>query len=145
MSETEATSADPQSAREGYFEPPSGDSADRLRELELRYRGIIDQLPAVLYVDAVEESEPMIDVSPSVIDLLGIPREEFLSRPYAWADTVHPEDLDRVTAESERSVLTGEPFRSEYRVVHPNGHTVWIREDAVLIPDELGQPLTGSG
>ncbi|MDP9119103.1 MAG: EAL domain-containing protein, partial [Actinomycetota bacterium] len=141
MSETEATPVDPKAAREGYFEPPTGESDDRLRELELRYRGIIDQLPAVLYVDAVRENEPMIDVSPSVIDLLGIPREQFLSRPYAWAETVHPEDLDRVTAESERSVLTGEPFRSEYRVVHPDGHTVWVREDAVLITDRVGQPL----
>ena len=132
---------DPSSTREGYFDPPSGGKDDRLRELELRYRGIIDQLPAVLYVDGVNEDEPMIDVSPSVIDLLGIPRERFLSRPYAWADTIHPEDLDRVTAESERSTLTGEPFRSEYRVVHPDGHTVWVREDAVLILDEAGRPL----
>ena len=140
-SETAATPRDPSSTRDGSFASPSGSSDDRSRELELRYRGIIDQLPAVLYVDAVEENEPMIDVSPSVIDLLGIPREQFLSRPYAWADTVHPEDLDRVTAESERSVLTGEPFRSEYRVTHPDGHTVWVREDAVLITDEGGKPL----
>ena len=70
---------DPSSTREGYFDPPSGGKDDRLRELELRYRGIIDQLPAVLYVDGVNEHEPMIDVSPSVIDLLGIPRERFLS------------------------------------------------------------------
>ena len=140
-SETETTPVDPSSTREGYFDPPSGEKDDRLHELELRYRGIIDQLPAVLYVDAVNEDEPMIDVSPSVIDLLGIPREQFLSKPYAWADTVHPEDLDRVTAESERSVMTGEPFRSEYRVVHPDGHTVWVREDAVMILDETGRPL----
>jgi diguanylate cyclase (GGDEF)-like protein/PAS domain S-box-containing protein len=140
-SEPEAIPADPPSTREGFFEPPSGDGADRLRALELRYRGIIDHLPAVLYVDGVNEHDPMIDVSPGVTDLLGISRETFLSRPYAWADTVHPEDLDRVMAESERSVLTGEPFRSEYRVVHPDGHTVWVREDAVLITDEAGRPL----
>jgi diguanylate cyclase (GGDEF)-like protein/PAS domain S-box-containing protein len=140
-SERQDTSTDPSSTREGYFEPPSGATDERLRELESRYRGIIDQLPAVLYVDSVNEDEPMIDVSPSVIDLLGISREQFLSRPYAWADTVHPEDLDKVTAESERAVLTGEPFRSEYRVVHPDGHTVWVREDAVLIVDEAGRAL----
>jgi diguanylate cyclase (GGDEF)-like protein/PAS domain S-box-containing protein len=140
-SEPEATPADPPSTREGFFEPPSGDGDDRLRALELRYRGIIDHLPAVLYVDGVNEHDPMIDVSPGVTDLLGISREAFLSRPYAWADTVHPEDLDRVMAESERSVLTGEPFRSEYRVVHPDGHTVWVREDAVLITDEAERPL----
>jgi len=140
-SEIEATPANPSSTREGYFEPPSGASDDRGRELELRYRGIIDQLPAVLYVDSANPDEPMIDVSPSVIDLLGIGREEFLSMPYAWAGTIHPEDLDRVVAESERSDLTGEPFRSEYRVVHADGHTVWVREDAVLILDEAGRPL----
>ena len=89
------------------------------------------------------ETDPMIDVSPSVIDLLGISREEFLSRPYAWAETIHPEDLDKVTAESQRSDRTGEPFRMEYRVVHPDGHTVWVREDAVLIADEGGGPSTG--
>jgi diguanylate cyclase (GGDEF)-like protein/PAS domain S-box-containing protein len=139
-SETEATDV-PSPAREGYFEPPSGDHHDRLHELERRYRAIIDHLPAVLYVDSVNESEPMIDVSPGVIDLLGISRDEFLSRPNAWAETIHPEDLDRVTAESERSGLTGEPFRMEYRVVHRDGSTVWVREDAVLIADEEGRPL----
>jgi PAS domain-containing protein len=75
-SETEATHVDPSSTREGYFAPPSGDKDDRLRELELRYRGIIDQLPAVLFVDSAIASDPMIDVSPSVIDLLGISREQ---------------------------------------------------------------------
>ena len=132
---------DPSSTREGYFESPSGGKDERLRELELRYRGIIDQLPAVLYVDSAVDADPMIDVSPSVIDLLGISREEFLSRPYAWAETIHPDDLDRVTAESQRSDRTGEPFRTEYRVVHPDGHTVWVREDAVLIADDGGRPL----
>jgi diguanylate cyclase (GGDEF)-like protein/PAS domain S-box-containing protein len=128
------------SAREGFFEPSIDAGSDRLRELELRYREIIDRLPAVLYVDGVGGREAMIDVSPGVTDLLGVSREEFLSRPYAWADTIHPADLERVLAESERAVSSGEPFRSEYRVVHPDGQTVWIREDAVLILDDEGRP-----
>jgi diguanylate cyclase (GGDEF)-like protein/PAS domain S-box-containing protein len=140
-SEIEAIPADPSATPEGFFEPPSEGSADRLRQLELRYRGIIDRLPAVLYVDAVDADHPMIDVSPSVEDLLGIPREEFLSRPYAWADTIHPDDLAAVLAEDERSARTGEPFRMEFRVVHPDGRILWVRDDAVLIHDESGQPL----
>ena len=64
---TESSSVDPTPAREGFFEPPSGPEHVRYRELELRYRGIIDRLPAVLYVDGVAEDEPMIDVSPSEI------------------------------------------------------------------------------
>ena len=83
----------------------------------------------------------MIDVSPSVHDLLGIPREEFLSRPYAWTDTIHPDDLAAVMAENERSSVTGDPFRMEFRVVHPDGRILWVRDDAVLIHDESGAPL----
>jgi diguanylate cyclase (GGDEF)-like protein/PAS domain S-box-containing protein len=140
-SETETTPVAPPATPAGYFDPPPGRGEDRLRQLELRYRGIIDRLPAVLYVDAATGEDPMIDVSPSVQELLGIPREEFLSRPLAWADAIHPDDLDAVMAETDRVTLTGEPFRMEYRVVHPDGRTVWVREDAVLIPDESGQPL----
>ncbi len=140
--EAEATPVDP-SAREGFFEPPASTdtSIERLKELEWRYRAIIDTLPAVLYVDGIGDDSPMIDVSPGVRELLGISRERFLSKQNAWADTVHPDDLDRVVAESERAVLTGEPFRVEYRVVHPDGRTVWVREDAVLILDEDQRPL----
>ena len=76
----------------------------------------------MLYVDAIDQNQPMIDVSPSVHDLLGISREEFLSRPYAWTDTIHPDDLPAVMAENERSAVTGDPFRMEFRVVHPDGH-----------------------
>ena len=140
-SEIEAIPVDPATAPEGFFDPPAEGSDDRLRQLELRYRGIIDRLPAVLYVDGVAEDEPMIDVSPSVTDLLGIAREEFLSRPYAWADTIHPDDLDRVYFESERSVATGEPFRTQYRAVHRDGRIVWVREEAVLVSDDDGRPL----
>ena len=138
---TEASSVDPTPAREGFFETPPGPEDARYRELELRYRGIIDRLPAVLYVDGVDEDEPMIDVSPSVEELLGIPREEFLSRTYAWADAIHPADLDRVYFESERSVATGEPFRTQYRAVHPDGKVLWVREEAVLVSDDAGRPL----
>ena len=137
----EAFPADPPAAPEGFFDPPPEGSADRLRQLELRYRGIIDRLPAVLYVDAVDANLPMIDVSPSVEDLLGIPREEFLSRPFAWADTIHPDDLAAVLAEDERCARTGEPFRMEFRVVHPDGKVVWVRDDAVQIQDESGEPV----
>jgi diguanylate cyclase (GGDEF)-like protein/PAS domain S-box-containing protein len=140
-SEIETPPVDPPQAPEGYFDPPQDGSNDRLHELERRYRGIIDHLPAVLYVDSVTGTDPMIDVSPGVEDLLGIPREEFLSRPYAWADTIHPEDLDAVLAENERVAITGEPFRMEFRVVHPDGKTMWVRDDAVLILDESGEPL----
>ena len=112
----------------------------RYAELEARYRGIIDRLPAVLYIDGVEEDKPMIDVGPGIIDLFGTTPEEWLAESEGWRELLHPEDLQRVTEASERSVATGDPFHEQYRAIRRDGREVWIREDAVLVHDPDGTP-----
>ena len=74
---------------------PASDLARRYRELQARYRGIIDRLPAVLYIDGVNEGATMVDVGPGIVDLLGMTREEWLATSEGWRDVVHPDDLDR--------------------------------------------------
>ncbi|HEX6844649.1 MAG TPA: EAL domain-containing protein [Actinomycetota bacterium] len=118
----------------------SGTLADRLGDLEARYRGLIDHLPAVLYLDGVEEDAPMVDVSPGIQDLLGVSPQDWRTGA-GWERLIHPDDRDRVVIESGRCVATGDPFRMEYRAIHADGRTVWIREDAVLIHGVNGAPL----
>ena len=77
----------------------------------------------------------MVDVSPGIIDLLGVTREDWLREGSDWSDYVHPDDRERVVAESDACVATSEPFHCEYRAVHADGRVVWVREDAVLIRD----------
>jgi diguanylate cyclase (GGDEF)-like protein/PAS domain S-box-containing protein len=117
------------------------DLARRHRELAARYRGIIDRLPAVLYVDGVNDGDTMVDVGPGIFDLLGLTREEWLATPEGWRDVLHPDDLHRIVEASERTVSSGEPFREQYRAIHRDGREVWIREEAVRIEDEEGSPL----
>jgi diguanylate cyclase (GGDEF)-like protein/PAS domain S-box-containing protein len=128
---------DPPTLR-GLFEPsrlaPAGGGEDR-------YLGVVAQLPAVLYLDTVERDRPMIDVSPAIEDLFGVSRQDMLRRANVWMEVVHPDDLDRVVAENERSNETGEPFRVDYRILHPDGRTLWIRDEATLVRDETGAPL----
>ena len=100
--DAEQASVAPPTAREGFFDPrgEGRDGAERLRDLEFRYRGLIDSMPAVIYVDSVDVDGAMLDVSPSVEGLLGISRDDFLSGLNVWTRTVHPDDLERVVAES---------------------------------------------
>src|SRR5439155_19696953 len=112
----------------------------RYRELEARYRGIIDRLPAVLYIDGVHTGDAMIDVGPGIVELLGISREEWLSEPEGWRDLMHPDDLERVAASSDHSGVSGDPFHEQYRAIHRDGREIWIREDAVLVRDDDGGP-----
>ncbi len=131
-------------ATDGFF--PSvptaeDDTTARLADLEARYRGLIDRLPAVIYIDGVADDATFVDVSPRIVELLGIPRDEFLSTRTAWEAALHPEDRDRVMAASEHSMATGEPFRLEYRAIHRDGRERWIREDSTLVCDDAGVPL----
>jgi len=135
---------DPHAIETGFFAPQSasaGDARSRLADLEARYRGLIDHLPAVLYIDGVADDDSMVDVSPGIEELLGITREEWLDGVLGWSEYVHAEDRDHVIAESYRCVETGEPYHCEYRAIHADGHVVWIREDAVLIRDANGEPI----
>jgi diguanylate cyclase (GGDEF)-like protein/PAS domain S-box-containing protein len=116
------------------------DLAQRHRELEARYRGIIDRLPAVLYIDGVHDGDTMVDIGPGIVDLLGLTREEWLARSEGWRDVVHPDDLDRIVEASERTASTGEPFREQYRAIHRDGREVWIREEAIRVEDDDGNP-----
>ncbi len=135
-------------AREGFFTSIDQTSSDsegelerRLRDVEDRYRGLVDRLPAVIYIDGVGEGDPMVDVSPAVADLLGVSREEWLETYLGWERFIHPTDRERVTAESRRCVETGEPFSVEYRAVRTDGREISIREDAVLIRGNDGGAL----
>lgn len=116
------------------------DLSQRHRELEARYRGIIDRLPAVLYIDGVNDGDAMVDIGPGIVDLLGLTREEWLATSEGWRDVLHPDDLDRIVEVSERTAATGEPFREQYRAIHRDGREVWIREEAIRVEDEDGNP-----
>ncbi|MGH2539222.1 MAG: putative bifunctional diguanylate cyclase/phosphodiesterase [Actinomycetota bacterium] len=123
--------------------PSAGAIADlrsQLDDLEVRYRGIIDRLPVVIYIDGIDRSGLMVDVSLSIEQLLGVTRDEWLARQDGRIDDVHPADRDRVVAASRHSAETGEPMRVEYRATHRDGRVVWIKEDRVLIRDHHGTP-----
>jgi len=136
---------DPHAIEDGFFgraldQVPAG-PVWQLADFEARYRGLIDHLPAVLYIDGVDAGAPMVDIGPGIEELLGVTREEWLEGSESWRAFVHPDDLERVVAASDAAVASGEAFRMEYRAMHRDGRVVWIREDAVLINDPDGAPL----
>ena len=99
----------------GFFaaEGAVADPAARLSDLETRYRGLLNHLPAVIYVDGIATDQHMVDVSPGIRELLGVEPEEWLVNYMAWEQFIHPDDREHVLAASDHSVKTGEPFRVE--------------------------------
>lgn len=118
---------------------------DALRHAEKRYRFLVEQLPAVVFMDVFENSQNTQYISPKLFDLLGYTPKEWESGENIWANSLHPEDKERVLAEDKRTDVTGDPFRIEYRLRHRNGHYVWIKEDASIIRNDEGEPIFWQG
>ena len=116
-----------------------------LREAEARYRTLVEQIPAAVYVDPAGALGSPLYVSPRVETLLGYPPHEWLAIPNLWIDRIHPEDRERVLAETTRANQTGEALSLEYRCLARDGREVWIHDEVTLVRDENGAPRYWQG
>jgi PAS domain S-box-containing protein len=116
-----------------------------LRDADVLFRTLVEQVPAVVYIDAVDDVSTALYISPQYERLLGYTAEERMENPRLWVDRLHPEDRHRVLEESRRTNETGNPFSMEYRMLHRDGHVVWLRDEARLLRGENGRPLYWQG
>ena len=112
---------------------------------EDRYRSLIENGPAVIYVDAPDENASAIYVSPQIEELLGYTMQEWYETPDLWPKILYPDDRPRVLAENERHNEAGAPFRMEYRMFHKDGRVVWVHDEASMVRDEHGMPRYSHG
>src|SRR5205085_2013156 len=127
---------DPQESQEGR----SPAELDDPHEAEQRYRLLVEQVPAIIYMDAVDEFSTNIYTSPQIDRIPGIPREEWVTDRELWVKQMHPDDRGRVLRENDESNRTGLPFRTEYRMLTRDGHEKWFRDEAVVVRDDAGRP-----
>jgi PAS domain S-box-containing protein len=110
-----------------------------LRESERRHEQLLQQIPGVAF-SLLEGPPRRFDyLSPRVQDILGYPRSLWFEEDGFWSEMIHAEDLDAVLREWDRCVEVLAPFRMEYRVLHADGRTVWLRADTVPILGPDGQ------
>jgi len=113
----------------------------KLRRAEVRYRMLVEQIPAVTFLAGLNNEVNEMYVSPQIEDLLGFTQREWLENPVLWFSQLHGEDQQRWHIEFARTCATGEPFSSEYRFIAKNGRVVWVRGEAKFIKDEQGRLL----
>ena len=104
-----------------------------------RFRSLVEDSPLVSYIDAPDESATAVYVSPQIEDLIGYTVEEWMGDPDLWPRILHPDDRARALAENARHNETGEPFQLEYRLLHRDGHVVWVHDQARVVRDERGK------
>jgi diguanylate cyclase (GGDEF)-like protein/PAS domain S-box-containing protein len=121
-----------------------GAAVERQRDAEDRrftaqqYRSIVEHIPAITYVDALQDSAPTLFISPQVERVLGYTVQEWLADADLWPRVIHPDDRERAVAENSRHNETGEPFSLDYRMFAKDGRIVWVHDEASIVRDEHG-------
>jgi PAS domain S-box-containing protein len=119
-------------------------TTEQLRSAESTYRSLTEHLPVVTYVRSVDGDRETTFVSPQIDRLVGYTADEWLADPGLFLRLVHPDDRDRVAAARD-TADTAKPVRLDYRVVSRDGRVVWVRDEAVTVLDESGEPLCIQG
>lgn len=120
---------------------PGGREADSARRAEARYRTLVEQIPAVTFMAALDQPLPELYVSPQIEQLLGFSAAEWLSDPIRWFHQIHPLDQPRMSEEFARACLTGGPFQGEFRVMARDQRIVWVRCETRMVRNGEGRPL----
>jgi PAS domain S-box-containing protein len=124
------------------------EAEQNLRLLDERYRTLVEQIPAVTFIEEIggpPDETWFSYLSPQAAEIFGRSAEELLANPSHLADYVHPDDRERVWAANARSEETGEPFNEEFRIVRPDGRILWLDSRAVLVRDDEGRPRFWQG
>ncbi len=77
-------------------------------------------------------------VSPACRSLLGHSETEMCGRQQI--DFIHPEDRAAVLSIMSEYPSRGDTFSSTHRLLHRQGHTVWVEQTASTVRDRAGQP-----
>jgi PAS domain S-box-containing protein len=105
-----------------------------------RYRTLVEQIPAVVFMAFLDKGIGEAYVSPQIEAMLGFTQEEWLNDPVRWYERIHPDDKQRWSLEAAQMFLTGEPLKSVYKVVARDGRVIWFHCEAKMVRRDDGRP-----
>src|SRR5579862_8794928 len=125
---------------DGYPAVRSPHFSESTPDAEARYRALVEQIPAVVFIADLDQCIGQAYISPHIEVTLGFSREEWLEDPIRWYQQIHPDDKERWSVEAAQMFLSGTPLRSAYRVIARDGRVVWFHCEAKMIRRKNGRP-----
>jgi diguanylate cyclase (GGDEF)-like protein/PAS domain S-box-containing protein len=119
------------------------EATQALIESELRFRQMAENTRDVFFLIDLKTGS-ILYVSPAYEQIWGRSCESLIARPSSWAETIHPEDRQRIGQKFIEQQSSGQ-FDAEYRIVRPEGEVRWIHARTYSIRDEAGNPYRSVG
>lgn len=112
-----------------YTSRKEAEQALMARERQLAI--LMANVPGMVYRCNHDDRLTMKFVSSGSLALTGYEPESLIDNSeVSWASLLHPEDRDRVRADTRTGIGEGQPFALEYRIVHRDGSVVWVWEQS---------------
>jgi formate hydrogenlyase transcriptional activator len=113
---------------------------EALRASEQSFRLIVDSIPGLVNTTTAEGEFEF--VSQQCLDYFGTTLEELKaqeSKGWTTSNIVHPDDFSRMLSTWRRSVETGHPYQSEYRIRRADGAYRWFHVRSLPWRDTEGR------
>ena len=115
-------------------------TARQVEEAGSRLQVLVEHVPAAVYIDLadpdVTDGGRLAYMSPQISGILGYRPDELVNDPELWPSRIHPDDRAAAIAAYEEHWTTGQPLRTEYRMLTRDGTEIWVRDEAYAMPDD---------
>lgn len=100
---------------------------NKLENSEQRFRTLCDLSPTGIFQNDIDGSA--VYVNRKTAEYVGISQEDCLQT--GWAESLHPDDREKIFHRWNQAVLARSDFNEEYRFLHEDGREVWVSCAAV--------------
>jgi PAS domain S-box-containing protein len=107
---------------------------DALVASEARYRAMTNAIEQMIWSTTADGIYDFYN--DRWYEFTGMPKSSLTGK--SWQNVLHPEDRAAAQAEWQKSLLTGKPYRAEYRLRHHSGEYRWVVARAQPMRDESG-------
>lgn len=118
---------------------------ESLRLAEVRFRTLVEQMPVITYIAALDALNSTLYISPQIESMLGFSQVEWMADGAFWLSRVHPDDHERVVMEIAAAQVMYEPLPMEYRLITRDGEAKWFQDVSVVVSDDDGSPMFVQG
>ena len=112
-----------------------------LNDSEFKFGLLIEHIPAITYIAAMDEASSTLYTSPQIERILGFSQSEWISDNRLWFKQVHSDDQGYVLSELSRIRAGGDPIPCEYRMFTCDRREVWFCDHSAIYRDSCGKPV----
>lgn len=115
------------------------DNENEIYQSEEKFRLLANNIPGTVYLSNNDEKWTKIYLNDEIEKLTGFAKSDFLENKRCYIDLLHPDDIDQFVVDARALFNAKKKVHLTYRIIHKNGHTVWVEEfgEPILKDDEI--------